>query len=439
MLIINVFQNLKNMNSFINKSLMDNTLRLIIIVCAFTFLPTIIIAQGSLEGTPESVVEKYERKLRSRLALGIRGNHFYDMKFTSYDKIGPNVMGNDVWGLNGENTNFDFALGFDLSYFLSSFFSLDFAYDFGSVTAANELEFTETNVNFYTLGANFNLKRSGLKESFRWVPYARFSAGIVQFDANRYLVGNAGLLNQETGNAFNVGAGLGIKYHFTDNLHINLSSEFRTILNDGFDGYDYGSGRDHLLQTTIGIRYSFGKGKHVDSKAAWRDARVDRLTRTVTLQLNDFQAAKEVILQDLSKLESVTMDKFNTVKKAINELTEGGDSLDSILSGRFRSIQAYTVFFELNKWTLTDEHKMSLMPMLAILKAEPKYKIHLCAFTDIVGSDKANDKVRASRFESVKQFLINQGVEESRIEFDEWKPEYNQDTFLDRRVDLILK
>jgi outer membrane protein OmpA-like peptidoglycan-associated protein len=396
-------------------------------------------AQNTPDNTPESIIERYERKLRSRIALGVRGNHLYDMKFTAYDKIGLNVTGNDVWGLNGENTNFDFAMGFDLSYFFTPFFSLDFAYDFGSLSAANELEFSETNAKFYTLGANFNLKRGGLNENYKFVPYARLSSGIVQYNATRYLSGNAGILNQEIGNAFNVGVGLGIRYHFSDNLHLNLASEFRTIFNDGFDGYDYGSGRDQMLQTTIGIRYTFGKGKHIDCKPAWRDARVDQLSRAFTLQVKDFQTSNEITVKNFSRLEDLTLEAFSKINEAIDELSVGLDTFDNKYSEGLKSIQAYSVFFGLNQWILTDEHKMSLMPILAILRLEPNYKLYLSAFTDIVGSDIANEKVRERRFDSVKQFFINQGVDESRILYEDWNAEHSQDAFLDRRVDLILK
>ena len=438
MLINNLFQNLETMNLNFNKV---RSIKSIITLTALALVPSAVIGQADSDKKQESVADE---KINSRFAIGLRASHLYDMKFTPYDVLSKDVAGEDVWGLNGENTRFDLGFGFDLTYFFTPFFSLDFAFDRGSMTAANDLEYSESDVSFYNIGANFNLKRSSLKEYYNWVPYARVAAGIAQYDATRYMAGDNSPFNNESGNAINLSLGLGIRYHLNDNFHLNLSSEFRTVLSDGFDGYDYGSGRDHMLQTTLGIRYTFGKGKHIDRKPAWRDKRVDDLSNRVKRQWKDYNDTIRAIKQGLIKLEDLTADEIARIKKKQDEHSGDIDVLKNAKSSSgvgdaSGGIQAYSIFFGFNQWSLSEESKKNLMPLVAILKSEPNAKIYMNGFTDRIGSNDANARVRQNRLDSVKSFLKSQGIDESRIEILEAQQEHSKDAFLDRRVDMIIR
>ncbi len=439
MLINNLFQNLETMNWNINNLQISKIAMSFFTLAALALAPSAVTGQD--EANKKSDVD--ENKINSRIAIGLRASHLYDLKVTSQDLLERGVAGNDVWGLNGDNTKLDFAFGLDLTYFFSPFFSLDFAYDIGSMTAANELEYSQTDVSFYNLGANFNLKRAGLKEYFTWVPYARISAGIAQYDATRFMAGDDLPFNSTSGNAMNVGLGLGIRYHINNNLHLNLASEFRTVFNDGFDGYDYGTGRDQMLQTTLGIRYTFGKGKHVDLKPAWRDPSAEDMVTKANRKLKDYNDTIQAFKQGLIKLEDLTADEINQLKSKQAEHSDDIDALKNAKtttsSGGSAGVQAYTIFFGFNQWSLSDEHKKNLMPVVAILKAEPNAKVYLNGFTDRIGSDNANAKVRQNRLETVKSFLANQGIDESRMLISDPVQEYSKDAFLDRRVDMVIK
>jgi outer membrane protein OmpA-like peptidoglycan-associated protein len=380
----------------------------------------------------------------NRFAIGLRGSHLYDLKFTGYDRIGFDVVGNDVWGLNGEKTRFDMAGGFDLSYFFSPLFSIDAGIDFGSMTGANDVEYYNSTVRFYSFGANLSLKRNKNVENYRWVPFARISTGLVDYDAERFFISDDGRISGESGTAFQMGIGLGMRYHITNNLHGFISTEFRTVFNDGFDGYDYGSGRDHLMQTMIGIRYTLGKGKHVDQTPAWQDARLtDAITQMQTIE-DTISALQQGLISlsdltegELEKVAARQADLKSELKEEIAELRRRQQQKE--LSSN--NLLSYSVFFGFNQHQLTAEHKRQLMPLVSLMRNESRVKAYVAGFTDKVGSASANERVRELRSNAVVDFFTSMGISSDRIEVLQWDNEhgYADDSFLDRRTDVIIK
>lgn len=392
----------------------------------------------------ENNEEQVSKEKFNRFAIGLRGSHLYDLKFTGYDRIGFDVVGNDVWGLNGEKTRFDLAGGFDLSYFFSPLFSIDAGLDFGSMTGANDVEYYNSTLRFYTLGANLSLKRNKNVENYRWVPFGRISTGLVDFDAERFFISDDSKISGESGTAFQVGIGLGMRYHINRNLHAYISTEFRTVFNDGFDGYDYGSGRDHMMQTTVGIRYSLGKGKQVDQMPAWQDV---RLSDAIT-QMQGIEDSINALQEGLISLNDLTEKQLDQISNYQAELKR--ELKDEIAELRRKQQQAslssnnlmsFSVFFGFNQHQLTAEHKRQLMPLISLMRNEVKVRAYVAGYTDKVGSSSANERLRELRSKAVTDFFLSMGIDASRIEVLEWDNEhgYSSDNFLDRRTDVIIK
>jgi outer membrane protein OmpA-like peptidoglycan-associated protein len=73
------------------------------------------------------------------------------------------------------------------------------------------------------------------------------------------------------------------------------------------------------------------------------------------------------------------------------------------------------VLFDTGKYTLKTTTQVSLAKVAGILQAYPGLKLQVEGYTDSVGSDMMNQKLSENRADSVKSFLIAQGVQPDNI------------------------
>jgi outer membrane protein OmpA-like peptidoglycan-associated protein len=73
------------------------------------------------------------------------------------------------------------------------------------------------------------------------------------------------------------------------------------------------------------------------------------------------------------------------------------------------------VLFDTGKYTLKPTTQVSLAKVSGILQAYPNLKLQVEGYTDSVGSDMMNQKLSENRADSVKSFLIAQGVHPDNI------------------------
>jgi OmpA-OmpF porin, OOP family len=76
---------------------------------------------------------------------------------------------------------------------------------------------------------------------------------------------------------------------------------------------------------------------------------------------------------------------------------------------------AKNIFFATGSAKLLAKSYKSLKDVAQILKDNPSYKINVDGYTDITGSAEKNQVLSENRANSVKQYLITNGVDESRI------------------------
>ncbi|MCY7351284.1 MAG: OmpA family protein [Cytophagaceae bacterium] len=74
------------------------------------------------------------------------------------------------------------------------------------------------------------------------------------------------------------------------------------------------------------------------------------------------------------------------------------------------------VFFETGKFDLEEKSKPELDKLLRLLKANPKLRLEISGHTDDVGDDKKNLDLSLKRAKSVAEYLIGQGIEQTRLE-----------------------
>jgi len=124
---------------------------------------------------------------------------------------------------------------------------------------------------------------------------------------------------------------------------------------------------------------------------------------------------------------------------AIMETRQGARGLVAALSG---------VNFETNRATLKPAAREKLSKLSGVLLGFPgEYKLEIEGHTDSIGTDAYNQKLSQSRAESVRDFLVTQGIPAARIPstqgFGRTKPIAPNDTRANReknrRVDIVIE
>jgi outer membrane protein OmpA-like peptidoglycan-associated protein len=82
------------------------------------------------------------------------------------------------------------------------------------------------------------------------------------------------------------------------------------------------------------------------------------------------------------------------------------------ISNRFR---VSNVYFDYDKATLRPESVTGLDSLVNFMKDNPSLSVEVYAFTDAKGTDAYNKKLSERRAQSVKDYLVNNGVEEARM------------------------
>lgn len=76
---------------------------------------------------------------------------------------------------------------------------------------------------------------------------------------------------------------------------------------------------------------------------------------------------------------------------------------------------AQNIFFQTNSAKLMQKSFVSLKEVVQVMKENPSYKIAVDGYTDNTGKADYNLKLSDSRAQSVKSYLVQNGIEESRI------------------------
>ncbi|MCP4520423.1 MAG: OmpA family protein [Cytophagales bacterium] len=97
-------------------------------------------------------------------------------------------------------------------------------------------------------------------------------------------------------------------------------------------------------------------------------------------------------------------------------LTEhSGVSVKYSIKMKFKEIFLLDIHFKSNDYQLSAKDKQSLNKFVKQLKTNPTMVVELAAHTDNVGNDDANMTLSQNRANSVKKYLISQGIEAKRL------------------------
>ena len=207
--------------------------------------------------------------------------------------------------------------------------------------------------------------------------------------------------------------------YFSSDTHIGMG---------GFDLFMSRRGEDGRWQTPVNLGFPINtNGDEINFFVA-----ADGKTAFISSQREGGHGGYDIYTFELP--EEIRSDSANYLSTIdVVELNPG----DALI---LQNIQ-----FEFNSSALTDDSQTGIQILTEFLKRNPELKVELAGHTDNVGSDSYNLKLSADRAEVVRQALIGNGIEETRLTsrgYGSSQPIVPNDTeehrALNRRTEMII-
>jgi outer membrane protein OmpA-like peptidoglycan-associated protein len=154
------------------------------------------------------------------------------------------------------------------------------------------------------------------------------------------------------------------------------------------------------------------------------------------------QAAQAESERAQRQARQAEQEKEQTRSRLMQQLNQ---VLQTRESARGLIVSMPDVLFDFNKYTLKGEARERLAKVSGILQAYPGLNVQVEGHTDNVGSDEYNEKLSQQRAETVREFLVTQGVGSGNVTaqgFGKTQPVASNDTAsgrqLNRRVELVV-
>ena len=161
----------------------------------------------------------------------------------------------------------------------------------------------------------------------------------------------------------------------------------------------------------------------------------DKQIESLSSELNE-STANVIALQKSNTEQTLALDD---AKSSIEKLLSQNQELE------LESLE-FAVQFRTNSSDIEKHYTNQLLRLAEILTKAPDVEINIAGFADRMGDETYNMELSGRRAAVVKEFLIQQGIDEERIlahAYGESKPikpsESLENNFFDRRVSISLK
>ena len=146
---------------------------------------------------------------------------------------------------------------------------------------------------------------------------------------------------------------------------------------------------------------------------------------------------------DRKRIESI---KRKLLSKHYKKRSNKNNFKENYSSGKFNPLKLTArIHFDMNKATIKRDYLPYLNVIVRYLKAHPELKIKIIGYTDDIGSKKYNDKLAYKRALAIKNYLVNHGINPSRITIvGKGKTDYlvknntEIDRFTNRRAEFFI-
>lgn len=136
--------------------------------------------------------------------------------------------------------------------------------------------------------------------------------------------------------------------------------------------------------------------------------------------------------QDKEALRQQLLQQFNSI-------------LQTTLTTRGLIINMSDVLFDFNKYSLKEPTREKLARLSGIILSHPGLSLKVEGYTDSIGSDEYNQKLSEQRADTVRQYLVSQGINQdiiSSVGYGKQYPVASNDTSsgraMNRRVDIVV-
>jgi OOP family OmpA-OmpF porin len=233
--------------------------------------------------------------------------------------------------------------------------------------------------------------------------------------------------------------GLGAKFRVSERVNFDLGWTVNFVDGDNLDGNYAGGNNDKFSYASAGLEFALGKGKQL----AWHNpvaATYDEVlaaNATINGLKGDLDAQKAENAKLKTELQGVindedgdgVADKFDKCPGTTSGVVVDGagcplvapapivrekviitESDRKVVADAIRNLE-----FDVNKSTIRAKSYPTLNRVADLLKTK-NFSLKLAGHTDSQGSDALNMALSKDRAESIKAYLVSQGVNASRVE-----------------------
>ena len=182
-----------------------------------------------------------------------------------------------------------------------------------------------------------------------------------------------------------------------------------------------------IYSAGVVIRYNF-----VKSKSKLQRKQIADLYSELDASQVDCASAK-------ATLQRQSREEMERLKKEADELKRQIESINSTAAGKGEETSAI-IYFENESGELSSKGGEQLQVLAEKLKTHPEKKIMLISSANTVGHENRNKKLSSNRLNTVKQFLLSQGVSDTQFKTEVSLGDYGMTTSSDcRRVIVITQ
>ena len=170
-----------------------------------------------------------------------------DLEYTDKD---VNLFSPDMSSGHNSKSEIKNGASASLGYNFSNKLSFGVSYIESNISASNDIEYFQGSFTDKSIFVNYDLYNIQ-----KIVCFAQASMGKVEYNASRFLVYDDSEIpiNSPNGKANKKALGLGLQMNIDNHTAIVAKYIINEIADDGFDGWDYGSGVDRFATFSIGL------------------------------------------------------------------------------------------------------------------------------------------------------------------------------------------
>ena len=313
------------------------------------------------------------------------------MDFSVGAKAGLTIPMTDI---NEDENNMNFFGGLTGEAWIKDYLSLGISPFYTKLSGAEGLADYESTL----MGADLLLKYRPVSPKLslnfesgrvkRIAPFVMGGIGLASYDTEGTVLATDGIaLTAPT-------LGLGVSMLSRCNMNLDLGVQWTHALTDEFDNVK-DSGNDAYLTPFLGFGYTFGKKVE--------PVKIVEIVEEETAPT----APARTNVRNRATASGTTMAAVPVVRDRVS-MTE-----NFILTG---------VQFEINSSRLTADAKTVLDEVVTALKRNPRVRLEVGGHTDNTGSLDLNNRLSLQRANSVRDYLISQGIAEDRLEAKGYGP-----------------